>query len=115
MAVSMDCVIAGQNKRRHELELENWQHLNPAKRFCGALGRCEQFENGAVAESPMETWDPQQPGLPQDPCVNSPASLTFTASQSHDMNTVSQCGGLAQPCVRCLAGESGHINHIMGF
>ncbi|XP_064922769.1 uncharacterized protein C10orf143 homolog [Columba livia] len=24
-------------------------------------------------------------------------------------------GGTAQPCPRCIAGESGHLNHILGL
>ncbi|KAM7370298.1 hypothetical protein PAMP_009859 [Pampus punctatissimus] len=76
-------------KRRLETEVEPWS-CRP-KRVC--------FEAGfQTAECPMETVD------------------SFTASiqqQEHQVGPVRPKAPLLG-CTRCLAGEPGHINHIMG-
>ncbi|KAI1886992.1 hypothetical protein AGOR_G00201460 [Albula goreensis] len=92
--------------RRHE-DLEDPGHFHNAKRLCNGFGNHGQVEYGAVAESPMETWENQQQGFQN---VNA-------VMNHHDPNMVyaAQAGASPQMCPRCMAGESGHINHIMGF
>ncbi|XP_069045084.1 uncharacterized protein C10orf143 homolog [Lepisosteus oculatus] len=118
MAMSMDCMVPAQNKRRHEEDLD--VNVNQTKRFCSGSGSCNQFENGAVStqltESPMDTWDMhQQQSLPRSRNPNCTAFLCITSTQTSDMRYASEDGGFVQLCLRCKAGESGHINHIMGF
>ncbi|XP_075934441.1 uncharacterized protein LOC142933986 [Anarhichas minor] len=83
----MQCVL--QKKRRLETEVEPWSCR--AKRVC--LGMELQ-----VTERPMET------------------SHTFTVSNQQQEQQVGVVR--SRPpllcCPRCLGGEPGHINHIMG-
>ncbi|KAK6487340.1 hypothetical protein HHUSO_G8490 [Huso huso] len=109
----MDCMLSVQNKRRHEVEdLGEWENLNqPTKRFCGGLESCIQFDNAAandqLGECPMDTWNMQQPVSSHDP-------RSKTANQ-HSSMVYANGSGSVQPCLRCMAGESGHINHIVDF
>ncbi|KAM6898189.1 uncharacterized protein PEZ65_020269 [Lycodopsis pacificus] len=82
----MQCVL--QKKRSLETEVEPWSCR--AKRVC--LGMELQ-----VTERPMET------------------SHTFTVSNQQQEQRVGVVR--SRPllcCPRCLGGEPGHINHIMG-
>ncbi|KAJ8404852.1 hypothetical protein AAFF_G00332390 [Aldrovandia affinis] len=101
----MDYMITLQNKRGREY-LEDREHFHPAKRLCNGPGSCGQIEFAAVVESPMDTWENQKQGLQNG----------NTVLNHHDPNMVhtAQAGASPQMCPRCMAGESGHINHIMG-
>ncbi|KAG7492561.1 hypothetical protein MATL_G00016640 [Megalops atlanticus] len=100
----MDYMISVQNKRRLE-DLENLAHFHQNKRLCNGLASCSQVECGAVGESPMDTWEIQQQGLQKSNAVAS----------HHETNLVYTPQGVtSQFCPRCMAGESGHIKHIMG-
>ncbi|XP_045557075.1 uncharacterized protein isoform X1 [Salmo salar] len=79
------------------------------KRLCNRVGVCIQVEHGGmVTDSAMDTWDAsmQQQSVPNS---NSGVSINHPAS-----NMVYAVQG-SQRCNRCLAGEPGHINHIMGY
>ncbi|XP_027675373.1 uncharacterized protein C10orf143 homolog isoform X2 [Chelonia mydas] len=70
---------------------------------------CHQLNECAMDYWTMEL-DSKQKGtteqfIPQTP-KEKPNSMIF---QNHGSK------GTAQPCPRCIAGESGHFNHIMGF
>ncbi|XP_062330709.1 uncharacterized protein si:ch211-221j21.3 [Osmerus eperlanus] len=98
----MEYMRAIQKKRRHEGDLEKWNACQ-AKRACDGVGDYAQVEYGAVADCPMDTWESavHQQGAPNG---NGVLPLSDpTASRPP------QC------CPRCLAGEPGHINHIMGY
>ncbi|XP_038846618.1 uncharacterized protein si:ch211-221j21.3 [Salvelinus namaycush] len=104
----MEYMTPLQNKRRHEGDLQNWKDCQ-AKRLCNGVGVCIQVEHGGmVTDSAMDTWDAsmQQQGVPNS---NSGVSINHPAS-----NMVYAVQG-SQRCNRCLAGEPGHINHIMGY
>ncbi|XP_068585466.1 uncharacterized protein si:ch211-221j21.3 [Cebidichthys violaceus] len=83
----MQCVL--QKKRSLETEVEPWS--SRAKRVC--LGVALQ-----VTECPMET------------------SHTFTVSNQQQEQPVGVVRSRSPVlcCPRCLGGEPGHINHIMG-
>ncbi|XP_024069044.1 uncharacterized protein C10orf143 homolog [Terrapene carolina triunguis] len=86
------------------------------KRVCKSLETvpnesdfCHQLNECAMDYWTMEL-DSKQKGtteqfIPQTP-KEKPNSMIF---QNHGSK------GTAQPCPRCIAGESGHFNHIMGF
>ncbi|XP_046708896.1 uncharacterized protein si:ch211-221j21.3 [Silurus meridionalis] len=94
--MSMDCVrTLVQNKRQREEE-QHCQWDSQAKKACTGLESCIEVRCDVVMDSPMDSWDTHQNG------ANANAHLTrmgFVAAQ--------------QPCPRCMAGEPGHINHIM--
>lgn len=100
--MSMDFVSTFHNKRRHEDEQENWGCQS--KRLCTAVAGYGNIEYGAVGESPMDTWELQQHVLPNG---NRGHEVVPAMSPPQDRAS-GQC------CPRCMAGESGHINHIMG-
>ncbi|KAK6482224.1 hypothetical protein HHUSO_G16828 [Huso huso] len=106
----MDCMVSVQNKRRHDEveELGKWENFNqPTKRVCGGLESCIQFANDQLGECPMDTLNMQQPVSSNDP-------RSKTANQ-HSSMVYTNGSGSVPPCLRCMAGESGHINHIMDF
>ncbi|XP_076855553.1 uncharacterized protein LOC143510264 isoform X2 [Brachyhypopomus gauderio] len=87
-----------QNKRRGEEDYVRWECQS--KRMCPGLGRSVQVEYGAVTARQVDTREP--------PLVRPPNH----SSTAHHITTP---GGSVQlqRCSRCLAGEPGHINHIM--
>ncbi|XP_066522605.1 uncharacterized protein si:ch211-221j21.3 [Hoplias malabaricus] len=101
--MSMDYVSALlHNKRGREGDHEAWDYQ--PKRVCNGLESCVQIECGALTASPMDTWETQQVSLLKDNNISQHASSKGLAAQN---------GGAQQCCPRCMAGESGHINHIM--
>ncbi|XP_043109095.1 uncharacterized protein si:ch211-221j21.3 isoform X2 [Puntigrus tetrazona] len=98
----MDCISPMQNKRRHSGDLE--QRHNQSKRLCNGLGGCGRVEYGAVMETPMDTWDGQN----HSPQNGHSASVPGTVLPAPGR-------GAGQHCPRCMAGEPGHINHIMRY
>lgn len=109
--MSMDYMSALlQNKRGREGDPEDWG-FNPNKRVCNGLESCVQAEYGALTESPMDTWEIQQVSHLKDTTttiINNNNHL-----QVHAKVLEAQNGSGPQCCPRCLAGEPGHINHIM--
>ncbi|KAG5262338.1 hypothetical protein AALO_G00274100 [Alosa alosa] len=101
--MSMEYITPLHNKRRHEEEHGNWE-CQP-KRLCSGVVHCRNIEYGAVGESPMDTWEIQQQVLPNENRGNEVVPVMSTP----------QGRSSAQCCPRCMAGESGHINHIMGY
>lgn len=99
----MDCISPMQNKRRHSGELE--QRHNQPKRLCNGLGGCGRVENGAVMEAPMDTWDSQNHSPQNEQSASVPGMQVLPAPGR----------GAGQYCPRCMAGEPGHINHIMRY
>ncbi|KAJ8264473.1 hypothetical protein GJAV_G00149570 [Gymnothorax javanicus] len=100
----MDHLISMSNKRPHE-DLNDPGYFHQSKRLCIDLGVCGPAEYGAVAECLMKTQENQH-GL-----------QIVNGIRNHlDQNTVhaAQAGVYPQVCQRCMAGESGHINHLMG-
>ncbi|XP_050979654.1 uncharacterized protein C10orf143 isoform X1 [Labeo rohita] len=94
----MDCIRTMQNKRRHSGELEQWQ--NQTKRQCNGLGGC-----GQVMDTPMDTWDAQNHS-PQNGHNTSVPGMQVLPAPGR---------GAGQHCPRCMAGEPGHISHIMRY
>ncbi|XP_063076925.1 uncharacterized protein C10orf143 [Engraulis encrasicolus] len=93
------------NKRRLEEEHGNWE-CQP-KRLCGGLVGCGHIEYGAVADCqcPMDTWEIQPQVVPPNGNRGTKVAPDMSAQGNRPA---------AQCCPRCMAGESGHINHIMG-
>ncbi|XP_067286320.1 uncharacterized protein si:ch211-221j21.3 isoform X2 [Pseudorasbora parva] len=99
----MDCISPMQNKRRRSGEIEQW--LNQAKRQCNGLGGRGHVEYGVVVvDTPMETGDAPHHS-PQNGHSASVPGMVLPAPVR----------GAGQHCPRCMAGEPGHINHIMRY
>ncbi|KAJ8013589.1 hypothetical protein DPEC_G00031340 [Dallia pectoralis] len=100
----MECMASCERKRSHEGDLSTWNNC-PSKRLCnGVAGAGDvQVEYGAGTDCAMETWDTRQPG--------------YVAANNPAYNTVGTVlgGHPLQRCPRCMAGEPGHMNHIMGY
>ncbi|XP_065118636.1 uncharacterized protein [Paramisgurnus dabryanus] len=101
----MDCINPMQKKRRHSEEVEQW--LKQSKRLCNGLGGCGPVEYNGVIDTPMDTWDPPNHGTQNGHGANGyvPGMQVLGASGR----------GAGQICPRCMAGEPGHINHIMKY
>ncbi|XP_042172624.1 uncharacterized protein si:ch211-221j21.3 [Oncorhynchus tshawytscha] len=99
----MEYMTAVQKKRRHEGDLQTRKDCQ-AKRLCNGVGVCVRVEHGGMVTDGAMDASMQQQGVPNSGVgINHPASNMVYAVQG------SQC------CNRCLAGEPGHINHIMGY
>ncbi|KAI5270256.1 hypothetical protein MUG91_G157n46 [Manis pentadactyla] len=99
----MDTLAPGRWRRRRPDEL---QVLGEAKRACRRLqaatqewGR-PQVKVGAPGPWSREELEAQPRGAPE--------SLQGRPSVGIPLNSGRN---LAQPCLRCIAGESGHFNH----
>ncbi|XP_077056342.1 uncharacterized protein LOC143709657 isoform X2 [Siphateles boraxobius] len=100
----MDCISTMQNKRRHGGEYE--QLHKQAKRLCNGLGGSEHVEYGVVVvDTPMDTWDAPNHSPQNGHNANVPGMQVLPAPGR----------GAGQYCPRCMAGEPGHINHIMRY
>ncbi|XP_072523626.1 uncharacterized protein [Salminus brasiliensis] len=97
-----------QNKRGREGDQEEWDFQ--AKRVCNGLQSCVQVEYGTLTESPMDTWEAQQV-IPLKDTISS--NNHHHQVQVHAQVLEAQNGSASQCCPRCMAGEPGHINHIM--
>ncbi|KAA0724923.1 hypothetical protein E1301_Tti014795 [Triplophysa tibetana] len=101
----MDYINPMQNKRRRSGEMEQW--LKQSKRLCSGLGGCGQVEYSGVMEAPMDTWNPPNQG---------PQNGHGANGHVPGMQVLGAPGrGAGQFCPRCMAGEPGHINHIMRY
>lgn len=118
--MSMDYMSALlQNKRGREGgDPEDWS-FHPNKRVCNGLESCVQAEYGALTESPMDTWEIQQVSHLKDTSTTTTTTIINNNNnnihhlQVHAEELEAQNGSGPQCCPRCLAGEPGHINHIM--
>ncbi|XP_078079591.1 uncharacterized protein LOC144500478 [Mustelus asterias] len=113
--MSMDYMVTVQ-KRRMSQEAAVWEQADN-KRFCQGLDGSFPVENDVpytqLNWSSMDHWN-----LPKhvDPTglmgktisVPNVDKLTFVMQQNQEQV------GTSKPCPRCLAGESGHINHMIG-
>ncbi|XP_047673705.1 uncharacterized protein si:ch211-221j21.3 [Tachysurus fulvidraco] len=87
-----------QNKRQREEEHSQWE--SQAKRTCTEMVSCIEVKCDVMMDSQMDPWDTQQVGHQNG------------ASPNHRIAAM-VLGTTQQPCPRCMAGEPGHINHIM--
>ncbi|TRY99164.1 hypothetical protein DNTS_030567 [Danionella cerebrum] len=99
----MDSLSLIQTKRRLDGGLEGCH--NQPKRLCNGLGGCAKAENGMVIDSPMDTWDAQNHSTHNRHGASVPGMVLPSLGQA----------GRGQLCLRCMAGEPGHINHIMSY
>ncbi|XP_048026218.1 uncharacterized protein C10orf143 homolog [Chanodichthys erythropterus] len=99
----MDCISSMQNKRRRSGEFEQWH--NQAKRPCSGLGGRGHVEYGVVVDTPMDTWDAPNHSPQNGHSASVPGMQVLPAPGR----------GAGQHCPRCMAGEPGHINHIMRY
>ncbi|XP_051778954.1 uncharacterized protein si:ch211-221j21.3 [Erpetoichthys calabaricus] len=99
-------MFALQNKRRHEVEETSAEINQPTKRVCIDFGNAGGIQ---VQEYPMETWDMQE-SVQNMAHPGNIVSPSFTLNSYPYMASRNSNSG---PCLRCLAGESGHINHLM--
>ncbi|XP_030058829.1 uncharacterized protein C10orf143 homolog [Microcaecilia unicolor] len=101
------------HKRR---QLEDAGHPN-SKRICKGLGTLPNGNstvNHQISDCHIDNWDMQH--FPQQSVsTNDGIPEHMRESQSYGIFQNTESRGLVQPCPRCIAGESGHINHIMGF
>lgn len=87
-----------QHKRQRDEEHSQWEYHSQTKRVCLDLVRFTQVKCDVLTDSPVDPWDTLQ---------ISNRNGTSTNNHTRVVNTIQQC------CPRCMAGESGHINHIM--
>ncbi|KAM7073621.1 uncharacterized protein C10orf143 homolog isoform 1-T1 [Molossus nigricans] len=104
----MDTLTLGRWRRRRPEEL---QVLGDAKRVCRSLEVAVQ-EPGCpqVKASARVSWGSKEPEVP--PGGHHPAPRP-DSGQGPPNAGIPPNGGRspAQPCPRCIAGESGHLNH----
>ncbi|XP_048843530.1 uncharacterized protein si:ch211-221j21.3 [Brienomyrus brachyistius] len=101
----MDCMLASQNKRPLEGgDLEGWNHRGPSKKFCSGLGAGDKAECAGMVDCSMATLEKQG--------AHGGAAMRFDSGPNAGYTL--QAGSSGQ-CLRCMAGESGHINHILGY
>ncbi|XP_067858489.1 uncharacterized protein C10orf143-like isoform X2 [Heptranchias perlo] len=117
MSVSMDYLVTVQKRRINE-ELGCWGRVGKPdnKRICQGLDGSFPVENDVpytqLNWSSIDHWNLQKHFQPEglmSKTVTLPNvdKLAFVMQQNHVQASISK------PCPRCLAGESGHINHIM--
>ncbi|XP_038600187.1 uncharacterized protein C10orf143 homolog [Tachyglossus aculeatus] len=77
---------------------------------CGDAKRaCRRLEIAAGEDCPMEFWGPEsQSPLPAFSPESTPGNLP---EKPNATMFPSQGRRPGHPCLRCLAGESGHFNH----
>ncbi|XP_039521280.1 uncharacterized protein C10orf143 isoform X3 [Pimephales promelas] len=99
----MDCISPTKNKRR--LGGGEYEHLHTqTKRLCNGLGGSGHVECGVVVDTPMDTWDAPNHNPQNGHNANVPGMVLPAPGR-----------GAGQHCPRCMAGEPGHINHIMRY
>ncbi|XP_058400286.1 uncharacterized protein C10orf143 homolog [Diceros bicornis minor] len=104
----MDTQAPGRLRRQRP---EDLQVPGDAKRVCRRLEAaaqewgCPQVKAGPLAFWSIEKLESQPRGPPPAPRLES--------GQGRPSTGIAQNGGRssAQPCLRCIAGESGHFNH----
>ncbi|XP_075468325.1 uncharacterized protein C10orf143 homolog [Ascaphus truei] len=110
MAVHME--MANMRKRQYVEDIG--AHPNN-KRICKGL---ESIANGnGILLNPVNDcntvyWQMQispDKAFMQELVSESDMQLSCAPFHNHES------GGSSQPCQRCMAGESGHINHILGI
>ncbi|XP_064418209.1 uncharacterized protein SI:CH211-221J21.3 isoform X1 [Latimeria chalumnae] len=74
------------------------------KRFCSGLESCLSIQNGHMY-SHLNNSQTEPAG----------GSVLKSLGESPGLVINHERGDIIQPCSRCMAGESGHINHIMGI
>ncbi|XP_029465859.1 uncharacterized protein C10orf143 homolog [Rhinatrema bivittatum] len=101
---------------RKRQQLEDAGHPNN-KRICKGL---ETLPNGnsivkhQLNEYHIHNWDMQH--FPQQSVSsNNGIPEHMRGNQNYGIFQNQESRGLVQPCPRCIAGESGHFNHIMDF
>ncbi|XP_053440295.1 uncharacterized protein C10orf143 homolog isoform X4 [Nycticebus coucang] len=104
----MDRLVLGRWRRRRPEEL---QVPGDLKRVCRRL-EASGHEPGChqVNTCTLVSWDPGDWEPPPRGC---PPPLKPESGEGRPNAGIPQNGGrsLAQPCPRCIAGESGHFNH----
>ncbi|XP_064418210.1 uncharacterized protein SI:CH211-221J21.3 isoform X2 [Latimeria chalumnae] len=100
----MDCLIAIKRPpiKNHQEEGEQYTPTN--KRFCSGLESCLSIQNGHMY-SHLNNSQTEPAG----------GSVLKSLGESPGLVINHERGDIIQPCSRCMAGESGHINHIMGI
>lgn len=112
MSVQMD-FMCSQKRRLGEQAEGHPIH----KRVCKEV-ESVQKENGGLfhplKECLLGYWDmqlsPRQENSAQDHFLRNVTEQHSSAIFQNHESSVS-----VQPCLRCIAGESGHINHILGL
>uniref|UniRef100_A0A8C5YEC0 Chromosome 10 open reading frame 143 n=1 Tax=Microcebus murinus TaxID=30608 RepID=A0A8C5YEC0_MICMU len=104
----MDSLAVGRWRRRRPEELQAPGDVKRACRRLEASGQergCHQVNTYALAPWGPEAWEPPPGG-----CSPAPRPENGQGKPNAGMP---QNGGRspAQPCPRCIAGESGHFNH----
>ncbi|XP_028915212.1 uncharacterized protein C10orf143 homolog [Ornithorhynchus anatinus] len=93
---------AGRRRRGPEAS-EQLGAAGDAKRVCRHL------ESAAAEDRPVELWGPERqsplPGFGREAAPGNPPG------KPNAMTFPSQGRRPGHPCLRCLAGESGHFNH----
>ncbi|KAF7485925.1 Hypothetical predicted protein [Marmota monax] len=104
----MDSLALGQWRRRKPEELPV---PGDVKRACRRSEASRQ-ETGCHQESTctLVSWSTEDQGPQSRGC---PSTQWQEGAQGRPRSVISQNGGRssAQPCPRCIAGESGHFNH----
>ncbi|EAW49156.1 hypothetical protein G5576_004774 [Homo sapiens] len=104
----MDSLALGRWRQRRA---EDLQVPGDVKRVCRRL-EASGHERGChqVNACALASWGPEDRELPSRGCLPAPRP---ESGQGRLSTGISQNGGRssAQPCPRCIAGESGHFSH----
>ncbi|XP_014701892.1 uncharacterized protein C10orf143 homolog [Equus asinus] len=104
----MDTQAPGRWRRRRPEEL---QVPGDPKRACRRLDAAvQEWGCAQVRASTLGSWSVEELELKHRGC---PLAARPESGQARPGTGIPQNGGgsLAQPCPRCVAGESGHFNH----
>ncbi|KAL1788126.1 hypothetical protein HispidOSU_013692 [Sigmodon hispidus] len=102
----MDSLAPGRWRRKRTEELPA---AGDAKRTCRrSEASGHEFSSHVVSSCALLSWSSEDQEWRQGP-----SALRPECSQERPSSAILQNGGRssAQPCPRCLAGESGHFNH----
>lgn len=105
VSVSMDYLVT-LHKRRLDEQPDSWGQPDK-KRPCQRLDGCFENENDIYTQLNGSSLELQKHGQPAG------TNCSIFAQPSIDQLSFMIQRDTLKPCPRCLAGESGHINHMI--
>ncbi|XP_036059525.1 uncharacterized protein C10orf143 homolog [Onychomys torridus] len=103
----MDSLALGRWRRRR---IEELPVAGDAKRACRrSEAGGHEYSSHMVSPCALLSWSTEE----QEPRPPGPPTPRLECSQERPSSVILQNSGRssAQPCLRCIAGESGHFNH----
>ncbi|XP_048361504.1 uncharacterized protein C10orf143 homolog isoform X2 [Sphaerodactylus townsendi] len=103
--------VLAERRRRSELYLPQPE----CKRICKSLETTPQdIVCHLPRKNPMDCWDMEH-NLKQKRPVDLLSPQIMKEKPNSMIFPDNETTTTAQPCPRCIAGEPGHLGHIMGF